>query len=237
MNYGNLLYRREYSINDKISILIPTIGEVIDRESEYYSFLSVLTSMPIDMMVQLDDIGIDFTKINDYELFLIMFGVLKGMDSSIMFNNLDLSKFNLSTNEINGDVILRDDINGITIDRAIHNQIAEFLRHMHHLERNNKKPGNEEARKYMIDRARKKMKRNKNKDMKSQLEPLIISLVNTEQFKYDFDSVRRLTIYQFNESVRQISKKIAFDNRMIGVYSGCLDTKKLSQEDLSWITY
>ena len=45
-----------------------------------------------------------------------------------------------------------------------------------------------------------------------------------------------LSIYRFNLSVRQIQKKIAFDNTMIGIYAGSVDTSKLTDKDaLSWI--
>ena len=81
------------------------------------------------------------------------------------------------------------------------------------------------------------MKRNKNKKGLSQIEQLIIAMVNTEQYKYDFEGTRELSIYQFNESVRQIIKKVEYDNRMVGVYTGNLNVKELSQEDLNWLTH
>ena len=61
-------------------------------------------------------------------------------------------------------------------------------------------------------------------------------MVNAEQFKYDFESVRNITIYQFNECVRQIVNKVNYDNRMHGVYSGTVNAKELSQADLNWLT-
>ena len=89
----NLLYKKEYKVNEFIKVRIPTVGEVIDHEDDYYSMVSMLTAMPIDMMVQLDDIGIDFTKINEYELFILMFSALKERDTSLIFGDLDLKAF------------------------------------------------------------------------------------------------------------------------------------------------
>ena len=60
----HLLYQKDYPINDYIRVMIQTVGEVLENEDNYYSRVSMLTAMPIDMMVQLDDIGIDFTTIN-----------------------------------------------------------------------------------------------------------------------------------------------------------------------------
>ena len=69
--------------------------------------------MPIDLMVQLDDIGIDFTSIDEYDLFLLMFTGLKNQDTKLIFGDLDLSKFELATNQENGNIVLVDKKNDI----------------------------------------------------------------------------------------------------------------------------
>lgn len=237
MSTLNLLYKRQYKINDSINIIIPSVGEIIDNEDDYYSIITVLTAMPIDLMVPLDDAGIDYTEINEYELFLLMSAGLKSQDTHLVFGDLDLAKFEISVNQQNGSIVLYDSENDIVIDRAIHAQIAGVLRKIHHLEKNRRKPANKEAKEYMLKRAREKMRRNRNRRQESQLEPLIIAMVNAEQYKYDFEGTRELSIYQFNESVRQIIKKVDYDNRMYGVYAGTINAKQLSQDDLNWLTH
>jgi hypothetical protein len=233
----NLLYQRQYKINDDVQIVIPTVGEIIDDEDAYYGLVSLLTAMPIDMMVPLSDAGVDFTKINDYELFLMLFSGIKTQDTHLVFGDLDLSKFELATNSNNDTVVLWNQETNVVIDRAIHGQIANTLRKIHHLEKNLRKPGNDEAKEYMIQRARDKQRRNRNRKTESQLESLIVAMVNSEQYKYDFEGTRELSIYQFNESVRQIINKVDYQNRMIGVYTGNIDSKHLSQDDLNWLTH
>lgn len=233
----NLLYQRQYKINDAISVTIPTIEEIIDNEDEYYSLVSTITAMPIDFMVQLDSIGIDFTSINEYDLFLLMFETIKPKDTKLIFGNLDLTKFEIAVHEQNGTMVLIDRENDIVIDRAIHNQIAAVLRKMHHLEKNRRKPANDEAKKYMLKRAREKQRRNRNRTTDSHLESLIVAMVNTEQYKFDFESTKKLTVYQFNECVRQVIKKVDYNNRMYGVYTGHINAKELSQDDLNWLSH
>lgn len=237
MSTINLLYKRTYKINDNISVVIPTVGEIVDDESGYYGLLYILTAMPIDMMVQLDDAGIDFTTIDEYELFLLMMPAIRSMDTRLILGDLDLNKFEMAINEQNGMVVLVDKEHDIVIDKAIHGQIADVLRKIHHLEKDIRKPGNDAAKKYLIERARKKLRRNKNKKEPSQIESLIIAMVNTEQYKYDYEGTRELSIYQFNESVRQIINKIDYDNRMIGIYTGNINAKEMSQDDLNWLTH
>lgn len=233
----NLLYKREYPINNDISIVIPTVGEILDNEDSYYTLVSILTAMPIDMMVQLDDIGIDFSEINEYDLFLLLFQSIREQDTRLVFGDLDLKAFEMAVNEENGNYVMIDRKHDIVIDRLVHEQIADALRKIHHLEKDIRKPGNDAAKKYLIERARKKLKRNNKRKELSQIEQLIIAMVNTEQYKYDFEGTRELSIYQFNESVRQVVKKVEYDNRMYGVYTGNINVKELSQDDLNWLTH
>ena len=237
MSVINMLYKKRVPINDNISIVVPTVGEIIDDEESYYGLLSSLIAMPIDLMVQLDDIGIDFSSIDQYELFLILFGAIKQQDTHLIFGDLDLSKFEIGVNEQNQNVVLIDSEHDIIIDRAIHDQITKTLRSIHHIEKDIRKPANDEAKKYLIERARAKQKRRKNKKESSQLEPLIVAMVNTPEFKYKFDEVLDLSIYQFNESVLQIIKKVDYNNQMHGVYSGTVDIKTLSKDDLNWLIH
>lgn len=232
----NLLYKDSYPVNDKISIYIPTVEEVLQCEDEYYGMVSALTAMPIDLIMQLDEMGLDFTTMTEYDLFLLLFKGLQTQDSHLIFGNLDLKKFSIGVNTDTNEVVLVNQEDDIIINRAVQGKIAATLRKIHRIEKNHRKPGNQEAKEYMLERARIKAKRNRKRNVTSQLESLIVALVNTEQFKYDFESVKHLSIYQFNESVNQIVRKIDYDNRMFGVYTGNIRVKDLDPNDLNWLT-
>ena len=223
-------------MTDKISVMVPTMREILDRESEYYSVVTSIIATPYDFMVQLSDAGIEFDAINEFDLFLLLFPSLQQMDTSLVFGELDLRKFQVALNNETGKVALADQENGITIDRAIHFKICRTLCEINDLKQVNKKPGNGEARKFMIERMRVKQKRAAKKKPKSQLEDQIVAMVNTEQFKYDYQSVLDLTIYQFKRSVGQIIRKTNYDNLMIGCYTGNIKASELSNDQLDWIT-
>lgn len=232
----NLLYRRDYPVTDSFSVVIPTVGQILDNEDLYNDVVSAFTAMPIDFMVQLDDAGIDFTTINAFDLFIMLSEGLKKVDTSLVLKDINLSEFELCVNNQTKKLVLYNQESGIEIGRREHSQIASALRRINHLEKNRKKPGNDDAKQYMLERMRQKMKRHPRTEA-SQLEQLIVAMVNTEQFKYDFESVRNITIYQFNECVRQIVNKVNYDNRMIGVYSGTVNVKELSQDELNWLVH
>ena len=231
-----LLYADRYNINDKIYVRIPTVGEVLENEDSYFEIVYSIVATPYDLMVQLDESGIDFTKITSFDLFCLLFGHLKEMDVSLVFGDLDLTKFKTAVNNQNGNFVLRDEENDIIIDRAIHGQICACLRKLLNIPKTEKTPGNEEARIYMLEKARKKMKRKKRqKQPDSQIEDLIVALVNTAEFPYNYESVKDISIYQFYASLKQVTHKVKFDKTMIGVYAGTVQFDKLDMDERSWI--
>lgn len=234
---SSLLYADAIRINNAISVLIPTVGEIIDNEDDYYDAACTIIATPYEMMVQLDDAKIDFTTITEFDLFRLLLPKLKTLDTSKIFDGLDFNDFDVGVREGGREAILINKKTGITIDRATHAMITASLRKILNLPKNDKTPGNEEARRYLINRERKKQKRRsrKNKPKASQLERYIISLVNTAEFPYDFKSVRDISIYQFYESLKQVVHKVHYDNTMIGYYAGTVKIDSVPQNDRTWI--
>ncbi len=236
MSTLNLLYKQSIPINEHISVIIPCVGDILENEDEYNSLISFLTAMPIDMMVPLDDMHIDFTEINAYELFILLFRHIQNMNTKLVFGDLDISKFEIIEDSTTGKLIIGCLDDGVFIDRPTHAKIANTLRSLHHIEKDRRKPANQEAKEYMIERARTKMLRRSGRQEKSQLEALIVAMVNTEQFKYNYEQVKAMSIYQFNESVYQIMHKVDCEHKMNAIYAGTLNPKDLNPADLNWIS-
>lgn len=235
-NKKSLLKLSSVDIPDtKISIRIPTVGEILEDEFTYYNIITSLTASPFQYMVQLDDMGIDFTTLSDYELFKILFLMYTKYDLSMLFGDLDISDFGVYKGK-NNDTFIYSPGNNIEINEKVYNDLVDTIRKINLLEKVKYKPGNESARKYLLEKERKKQKRNAKKKQEPYLEKLVIALVNTSEFPYDYDSCMDLSIYRFNQSFKQVQHKIAFDKTMIGVYAGTVDTSKLSNKDaLTWI--
>ncbi len=234
-NRKSLLKMSSVDILPNLSIRIPTVGEILEDESTYYNIVSSLTASPFQYMVQLDDMGIDFTTITDYELFKMLFCVYtRSSDLSILFGDLNVSDF--SVYRENQEEYIYSPSNRIEINEKVYNDLVDIIRKINLFEKVKYKPGNESAKKYLLEKERRKQKRNAKKPHEPYLEKLVIALVNTSEFPYDYDSCMDLSIYRFNQSFKQIQHKITFDNTMIGVYAGTVDTSKLSNKDaLSWI--
>ena len=235
-NKKSLLKLSSIDIVPKLSVRIPTVGEILEDEDSYYNITSSLTASPFQYMVQLDDMGIDYTTITDYELFMMLFPMYAKSDLSIVFGDLDTSDFDVYINQQDDTKFIYSPKNNIIIDELIYNDLTDTIRKINLFEKVKSKPGNESAKKYLLEKERKKQKRNAKKKHEPYLEKLVIALVNTSEFPYNYDSCMDLSIYKFNQSLKQIQHKIAFDNTMVGVYAGTVDTSKMINKDiLSWI--
>ena len=236
-NKKSLLNATSVDIVPNLSIRIPTVGEILEDEDKYYGIVSSLTATPFQYMVQLDDMGIDFTTITDYQLFMMLFPMYAKSDLSLLFGDLDTSDFDIYINQQDNSQVIYSPNNNIIIDELIYNDLADTIRKINLFEKVKSKPGNESARKYLLEKERKKQKRNAKKPKEPYLEKLVIALVNTSEFPYNYETCMDLSIYKFNQSFKQIQQKITFDNTMIGVYAGTVDTSKMTNKDaLSWIS-
>lgn len=235
-NKKSLLKLDKIDIVPKIHIRIPTVDEILNDEQSYYSLISSLTATPFQYMVQLDDIGIDYQTITDYELFLMLFPSFARSDISILFGDIDLSDILVRKSNQNDTEILYSQKNNIIIDELIYTQIVDCIRKINNLKRDNRTSGNKEAKEFRIKLERKRQKRNANKPYEPYLENLVVALVNNNDFPYDYDSCMDLSIYRFNQSFNQIQHKTNFDKTMIGVYAGTIDTSKIKDRScLTWI--
>lgn len=231
----NLFTASSIEITPNLCLKIPTIGEILDNEKHYYNLISSLTATPFQYMVQLDDMGIDYTTVTDYELFLNLFSIYAKSDLSLLFGELDTSDFSVFVNTKTNSQVLYSSMNQLTIDEEVYQHLTESIRRIHLLEKVKSKPGNDLAKKYLLEKERKKQQRQQRKPYESYLEKLVVALVNTNEFPYNYETCMALSLYNFNQSFRQIQKKIHFDNTMIGVYSGTIDTSQLSSDCLSWV--
>ena len=99
----------------------------------------------------------------------------------------------------------------------------------------------EETRRYIIDRARLKQKRALEREKRygkktsSALDGVILLLVNNHNFKYNFETVGQITIYDLYACLRQIYSDREIDGLMSGYWSGNVDLKKVDSSKLNRI--
>lgn len=237
-NKKSLLKCDRVYITDKLYVRIPTVGEILDDEEKYLKMVSTLTAVPYQYMVQLDDMDLDFSTMSDYQLFLMIFASYSKEDLSLVFGDFDTSDYVLDMEDVSSMPKFKSKKYGAdyTIDEYVYYKLVDALRKINNLERIKYKPANEEARKYLIEKERRYLKRHAKDKYPLYLEHLVVAMVNNKDFKYNYDETMDLPYFRFNQSFKQIQTNITFDKTMLGIYSGTVDASKLKDKScLSWI--
>lgn len=225
-------------ISDKIVIHHPTLDEICDYgEQDYFKMISTITATAPDMKVKLFDMGVDYTEVDNFELFYNMISRIYSKEqTSIIFGDLDFQKFNVYTKEENNEVTMYDKENDIEIDGYTYELITDTLRKIHLLKKNEQVPANESTKMILIEDDREEHERNKNKKYHSQLKNLISAMVNSEGFKYNHNEVWQMNIYAFMDSVQRISKIKNANLLLQSGYSGYgIDLKEIDKKQLDWL--
>ena len=229
-----LYFGDDYVINDYIKITQPLIGEVVDYgEAQYFSMVHTLTAIPSDMKSQLWDLGLDWTEMDDFELFMMLVQTLTPDKTSILFGDLDFSKLKPFKNNQNGDIVLADKETGIIIDKMIYLRIMSYLRKLHNITPKVEKAANKMTKKVLIEEDRQKILHAKDKPFKSYLLPLI-SAIKVKQ-GYTKEYVRNMGLYEFFDDVARASVIDSADHLLNGAYSGFMDMSKVDKKNFNWM--
>lgn len=242
------LYRGDdYVMPNGIVIHCPTLGDICEYgEKEYLGMVSLFTSTVIDRCAQLDDMGIDYTQISNFEMFFMFKDLLtvnggtkdglSTISTKVIFGNLDFSEFKLAT--VNEKYCLVNN-DGIILDESSFETMTAYLRKIHGMpEPLYKKVTNEFAKKQLIEDARNdadfQRKMAAFKGEHSQYQPLISALVNHPSFKYNWHTVWDISVYAFFDSLKRIQIIDNANHLYTGLYSGCIEYKNV-KKDLDWL--
>lgn len=226
-----LYFGDDIKIADGIIIKSPTIGDIIGYgEREYFLMAQTLTATPSSMKVQLDDMGLDWEKITDWQLFILLAQSLSQNTTKLLLGDLDLTT--LKPYEIGEDVVLSNEDHSIIINEVIYELMMTNLRKMHGFSKQVDKAGNSMTHRVLIQVARDDLKKAQNKSYKSFLQPLI-SAVKCRQ-KYSLDYVRQMGLYEFMDDLNRLNVILNADVALSGMYSGMIDTKKMDKSILDW---
>ena len=228
----------DIKIASGITLYQPTIGEIANyNEAEYFSMAQTLCATPSSMKVALDDMKLDYMKVEDFQLFMMLCQSLTPDKTRPLLGDLDLTKFKPYSVGETEDVLLANgefDENGnpIVISPIVYEILTTYIRKMHNFKKQVDKAGNAITRKVLIDEDRKAAQRNKDKPYKSFLVPLVSSLQGRQGYTKDY--ICNMGLYEFMNQIARTQIIVQADAALGGMYSGFVDTKKMDKTVLDW---
>lgn len=229
----SLYFGEPYVVNNYITVTIPKIGELVKYgERQYYSMLQTITAIPSEMKSQLWDMGLDWTAITDFQLFMMLAPTLPQDKTYILFGDFDFQQLRPWENLENDTVVLKNPDTGVIIDELAYGKIASYLCSAHNLTKKVEKAANEFTKKFMIEEDRQKLLYNQKQEYKSFLRPLI-SAVKC-RMGYTLDYVKNMGLYEFMDDLSRLQVIVNTDALLSGMYSGMIDTKKINKKEFDW---
>lgn len=229
-----LYFGDDYQVNKYITLHQPKIGEIVAfGEQGYFSMVQTITAIPSDMKSRLWDMNLDWTKLEDFQLFMMLTPTFSKDKTCILFGDIDFQSLTPHKHPQNDMVFLADEKTGVIIDELAYKKITAYLCSAHNITKKVEKAANEYTKKILIDEDRQKIEYNSKQPYKSFLKPLI-SAVKCRQ-GYTLDYVRNMGIVEFMDEVNRLQIIVNSDALLQGAYSGMVDTSKIPKKDFDWL--
>lgn len=236
-------------VSDLLYIYQPTIDQIEEfGEQKFMSIFWIMCSCAWDMPSIFADRGIDFMSVSDFEFFIQNVHQLTPEDTGLVLGELDFSKLTPILMETE-DGIKKPALTNLEdytynkldyspgrfiIDEEVYKELITYIREMIGFVHKGRKAGNAATAKILIMDDRKNRAKDSNKPYESIFHNGIISLVNTEEFSYTYETAFDLTIYQFTKSLLQIQGKKQACAMLQGSMSGFVDTSGIPSESFQW---
>ncbi|MCM1315242.1 MAG: hypothetical protein NC244_07745 [Alistipes senegalensis] len=241
INYTQyVLCGQDYIINDNIILHNPTLKEILidSTEDKYMQLVNLLTMRPYDNMVALDDEGLNYLDYTDYDIFLKNYVFFTPEFSSLLLGDLDLSAFVVAKSKINDNIVLFNEQTGAVIDEIVFSTIASYVRTINFISSKIEYDvGNEVARRELIKKQRRMLKRQSKKSKKdsSILANMISLLCASNYCKYDYNSIMNLKISQLYDNYYRMSMIDERDRYLNILSSGFVKVEHKDNSKLNWL--
>lgn len=224
----------DIKIADGVVIKSPNIRQIVDYgESAYFQMAQILCSTPSSMKVKLDDMKLDWMKVEDFQLFAMLCQAFKPEQTYPLLGDLDLSQLSLWSKPGTEEVVLSNEDHTIVINEVIYNVLVTYLRKMHGFKKQVDKAGNKMTHKVLLNLARQDEKMAQNKPYKSFLLPLVSSLQARQGYSKEY--IKDMGIFEFMNQINRVQIIVQADAALGGCYSGMVDTRKMDKTVLDWM--
>ena len=91
-----MLFGEPFDVGNGMKVLIPTVGDILglpNSDIDFYQTLYVWIANPTTYRLMLWDNNIDWNKISNYDLFLLLIGSENPSVSKLIFGDVDFKGF------------------------------------------------------------------------------------------------------------------------------------------------
>ena len=207
-------------------------------EKEFYSAIAPFTTNPTSFKVQLWDLGYDWNKITDFELFALLVKTVSVEKTKILFDDIDFTSFELYAKENeNGETVpvLYSEKMGFEIDTETYLKIRKYLCFMFNVKLENMFVTGKLLKEEIVEKERADNAKKLAESRGSNLLQMISFAVNHPGFKYKKNELRDVGYVEFVDSIKRLQIYESTRALTQGSYSGFCDTSKIPQEQFNFM--
>lgn len=239
-----MYFGEDYVINEKIKIHQPSIQDFIDseNESDIYGVITPFVSNTTAYRLQLWDMGIDWNKISNLELFSILIKSIDFNYSKLIFGDIDFSTFNLYQKQVNEETTLTlySQEFDLEIDEDTRNKMCKYIQFMF-----NSFPPEEEftssktLKQDLINKDRQKLIQKKKEISENKNQQSLLSMIsfylNHPGCKYKKNELREVGYFEFMYNIQRLQIYESTRALFGGLYSGMCDLSKVNPNEFNFM--
>ena len=230
-------------------------------ENLYYAMVNVFLTDPYTYMVYLDDKGIDYETVSSFDVFCLLFNDYTARIISVNENSTDVTLMELFKSSIyfkafqffmgienfyiakdqNSNNILAYGNSQYLMNSSMYDVIAEFVKKVNGIPDEDKiYPEDEWAKQILIEDEREKIKKQAIKAKEDINHNRLGNLLSAVTWSCNGGITpfnrNQLHMYDLIDGIHRTDKLLNYRNTMVGLYSGCVDKKKINFNELHWST-
>lgn len=199
----------------RVTVLQPSMGDIIRiGETRFYQTLNIFTCNTTQYRLILWDLGIDWNKFSDFELFVMLHSQADPEVTSLLFKDLDIASMEplmkrKSPEDENGELVLWDNEKQVEINANVHNHFSQYFRAMFNTFPEEKITNMDTLKNWYITKDRRAAEHAQEEEAKGKkksfsIQPIISACVNHPGFKYKLKELKDVGVMEFYDSVSRL---------------------------------
>lgn len=245
-----LYFREPYVIDvegadGSITLTQPSIGDIVELgEKRFYMGLNAFVTNTTSFRLQLWEQGMDWNKLSDFELFMMLIGTTEKEVYQTFLPDIDFSKFGIFQKQLPDSEekikVLYDVENKIEINEQVYYHVSQYLRNIFNIFPEEKITSDPTMKRWFIEKDKRELrnreyKKKQGNEDESGLLPIISGCVNHPGFKYKSSELKELGVFAFYDSVKRLQIYESTTALQKGMYSGFMDSSKIRPEDYNFM--
>lgn len=224
-----------------VTVYSPTMGEayINSDENDFMATLNIFTTNTTALRVFLDDLGMDWNEVTDFQLFTLLYKQTNPEIVKLLLGDLDLQGFSVyekrGKDEDTGHIVLYNKEQEVEIDEEVYQYMHQYLQAVFHMKPDEKITKDPLLKKWYLEKDRrdaayKARQKEKKDDEDSTMQPIISACVNHPGFKYKLHEVEDMGVAEFFDAVSRLNIYENTRALLSGSYSGMCDLSKVPKE-------